>query len=195
MEIYVFMGPGTGLRQVFGFCAIAGASAHSLPIRITAFSQRDSLRGAGPWSQHISLMPRSVELFLTPSPAWHSSLPTRQIDRQTCTHTCKHIHTHTHTAWPHHTAAQKCKVASYESYLLLLSVASNWHQLWKAVSCGKDVNVPACCKNTALECHYVFAKPSLFFPIRVQLCTSRIYLFGSCHERSMCSWLEVIFQE
>lgn len=48
MEIYVFMGPGTGLRQVFGFCAIAGTSARSLPIRIIAFSQRDSLRGAGP---------------------------------------------------------------------------------------------------------------------------------------------------
>lgn len=42
MEIYVFMGPGTGLRQVFGFCAIAVASAHSLPIRIIAFSQRET---------------------------------------------------------------------------------------------------------------------------------------------------------
>lgn len=48
MEMYVFMWSGTRHRQVFGFCAIAGASAHSLPICIIAFSQRDSFRGTGP---------------------------------------------------------------------------------------------------------------------------------------------------
>ena len=135
MEIYAFMGPGTRLGQVFAFCAITDASAHSLPIHITAFSQKDSLWGAGPWSQHISLMLRSVELLLTPSPAWHSSLPDRQTDNYTDTQSL----------------ASSAQSGIFRNLLASSSAASNWHQLWTAVSCGKDVSVPVCFKNSALK--------------------------------------------
>lgn len=89
-----------GLEQDAGRCLVSvpspAASAHSLPIRVIAFSQRDSLRGTGPWSLHISLMPRSVELFLTPSSSL-AQQPARQTDRHAHTHTLANRHTHTHT--------------------------------------------------------------------------------------------------
>lgn len=89
-----------GLEQDAGRCLVSvpspAASAHSLPIRVIAFSQRDSLRGTGPWSLHISLMPRSVELFLTPSSSL-AQQPARQTDRHVHTHTLANRHTHTHT--------------------------------------------------------------------------------------------------
>ena len=177
MEIFVFTGgPGTGRRQVFGFCAIAGRQCS---LTIIAFSQRDSLRGTGPWSLHISLMPRSVELFLTPSPAWRSGPPDRQTDRQT--------DVHTHTAWPHHTEAQKCKVASLESCLLLLSAA---------FELASTVN--SCVVWQRRE-HSSVKNLKMASPKRVWPRTSRvylfIYLFGARHYRSMCSWLEVSRQE
>lgn len=140
-ENIVFMGTGTGLRQVFGFCAITSASAHSLPIRITAFSQRDSLRGAGPWSQHISLMPRSVDCSWLPL---YPGIVACQIDRQTDLQAHTHTHLHTQSLLSLYCSSQ-IKVASSESCLLPFSVAANWHQMWTTVSCGKDVIFPACC--------------------------------------------------
>lgn len=152
MEIYVSVVPGTRLRQVFGSSATSDASVHPLPISITAWSQRNSLRGAGPWSQHISLMPRCVELFLTASPAWHSSLP----------HTPIHSpHTHTHKGLRH--------LQSSILKILLDSIfCSFWHPLWTAVSCGRDVSIWHRCKNSKYT--------------SLCICTAIIFPFPLCAE-------------
>lgn len=80
--------PGTELKQVFRICAIAPAAqpvAHSQCPLTLAAGQRDSLRGAGPWSQHISLMQRSVEQFLT-----HSAWPWPCLTKGGCSQRDRH---------------------------------------------------------------------------------------------------------
>lgn len=87
-ETDAFMVPGTELKQVFRICAIAPAAqpvAHSQCPLTLAAGQRDSLRGAGPWSQHISLMQRSVEQFLT-----HSAWPWPCLTKGGCSQRDRH---------------------------------------------------------------------------------------------------------
>lgn len=107
--------PGTELKQVFRICAIAPAAqpvAHSQCPLTLAAGQRDSLRGAGPWSQHISLMHRQIcGQFLTHS-VWPWPWPTKAGYSQRDRH-----HDSPRFSVPCHAALQICKTATLELYI------------------------------------------------------------------------------
>lgn len=114
-ETDAFMVPGTELKQVFRICAIAPAAqpvAHSQCPFTLAAGQRDSLRGAGPWSQHISLMHRQIcGQFLTHS-VWPWPWPTKAGYSQRDRH-----HDSPRFSVPCHAALQICKTATLELYI------------------------------------------------------------------------------
>lgn len=61
-------------------CSLTHSLTHS-PLLLEPSAKETACEVLAPWSQHISLMPKSVELFLTPSPGWHRSPPDRQKER------------------------------------------------------------------------------------------------------------------